>query len=53
MWVVKDEDGLALRAFPTKDEALTFADKQEGWTVVKLPPKPKKDWRKVVGDCLF
>lgn len=53
MWIVKDEDGLALRAFPTKDEAVTFMDKQVGWTVVRVPRKPRPDPRVLVGDCLI
>jgi len=48
---VLDEDGIAIRLFPTATEAFAFL--QAGWTVKKLPRKPKIDVFALVGECLF
>jgi hypothetical protein len=43
-FIVLDEDGIPIRKFHWKDEALRFM--QEGWTLKVLPKlrKPKIDW---------
>jgi hypothetical protein len=48
---VIDEEGLALRIFPSKAEALAFL--QDGWSVVCVPVKPKPSPLELVGDCLI
>lgn len=48
---VLDEDGIAIRLFPTATEAFAFL--QAGWTIKKLPRKPKVDVFSLVGECLF
>jgi len=48
---VLDEDGIAIRLFPTATEAFAFL--QAGWTVKKLPRKPKIDVFALVGECLI
>lgn len=44
-FIVLDEDGIPLRKFHWKDEAMRFM--QEGWTLKVLPRQPRKpkiDW---------
>ena len=48
---VIDEDGLAVRAFRTKAEALSFL--QNGWSIAYVPKKPKPTPFELVGECLF
>lgn len=48
---VIDNDGLAIRLFATKSEALAFL--QDGWQIVRLPVKRKPTPFELVGDCLF
>ncbi|MFZ9475302.1 MAG: hypothetical protein ACO28K_09290 [Bacteroidia bacterium] len=50
-YLVKDEDGLAIRSFASKAEAVAFC--QVNWSIYKLPPKPKVDVFALVGECLF
>ncbi len=38
-YLVKDEEGNPMRKFYWKDEAIRFL--QEGWTLVRIPRKPK------------
>ena len=38
-YLVKDEEGNPMRRFYWKDEAIRFL--QEGWTLVRIPRKPK------------
>ena len=48
---VIDEDGLAVRAFRTKAEALSFL--QNGWSIAYVSKKPKPTPFELVGECLF
>jgi hypothetical protein len=48
---VLDEDGIAIRTFATATEAFAFL--QEGWTIKKLPRKPKIDLFALIGECLI
>lgn len=50
-YLVKDEDGLALRAFRTKQEAINWMTKGE--TLVVLPKPPKVDLIALVGEAPF
>ena len=50
-YLVKDEDGMAIRSFASKTEATAFC--QVGWSIHKLPPKPKRNVFELVGTCLF
>lgn len=48
---VIDEDGLAIRLFATKTEAVAFL--QEGWSINRMPIKRKPTAFELVGDCLI
>lgn len=48
---VIDEDGVAVRLFATKAEALSFL--QDGWSIAYVPKKPKPTPFELVGECLF
>ena len=48
---VLDCDGLAIRLFATKSEALAFL--QDGWQIIRLPKMRKPTPHELVGDCLF
>ena len=48
---VIDDDGLAIRLFASKSEALAFL--QDGWQIVRLQVKRKPTPFELVGDCLF
>jgi len=50
-YLVRDEDNIAIRSFASKAEATAFC--QLGWSIHKLPPKPKVDVFALVGECLF
>jgi len=47
---VIDEDGLAIRIFPSRAEAQAFL--QEGWKIV-ITRQKKIDPFELVGECLF
>lgn len=48
---VLDEDGIGIRTFATATEAFAFL--QTGWTIKKIPRKPKVNPFDLVGECLF
>lgn len=48
---VIDENGLAIRTFATKDEAVAFL--QVGWSITRMPIKRKPTAFELVGECLF
>ena len=48
---VLDEDGIAIRLFATKAEAIAFL--QEGWSIVRILKKRKPTAFELVGDCLI
>lgn len=48
---VIDEDGLAIRLFYNKAEAVEFL--QAGWSIIRMPKKRKLTPFELVGDCLF
>lgn len=48
---VIDEDGLAIRTFATKDEAIAFL--QVGWSIIRMPIKRKPTAFELVGECLI
>lgn len=48
---VLDEDGIGIRTFATATEAFAFL--QAGWSIKKLPRKPKVDLIALVGECLI
>ena len=48
---VIDEDGLAIRLFATKAEAVAFL--QEGWSINRIPKKRKPTAFELVGDSLI
>lgn len=48
---VLDEDGLAIRLFATKTEAVAFL--QSGWSIIRIPLKRKPTAFELVGDCLI
>lgn len=50
-YLIRDEDGLAIRSFASKSEAVAFL--QHNWTLHKLPRKPKINPFDLVGECLF
>jgi hypothetical protein len=45
------EDGLGIRLFATKTEAVAFL--QSGWSISRMPIKRKPTAFELVGDCLF
>jgi hypothetical protein len=50
-FTVRDEDGIALRLFDTKDEAERFL--QPGWTINEKPIPPRKSIYELLGPAPF
>lgn len=50
-YLVKDEDGLMLRCFQTRTEAVAFM--QQGWSLVVMPRKAKINLFDLVGEALI
>lgn len=50
-FTVYDEDGLAIRLFDTKAEALKFL--QPGWSITSKALPPKKTPYELLGPALF
>jgi hypothetical protein len=50
-FTVRDEEGIALRLFDTKDEAERFL--QPGWTINEKPIPPRKSIYELLGPAPF